>query len=334
MNRKFKIINPFCATKNIVKTKSDINENSLHAVFYDMYIWDTGSVLNVSFFEKDSPEWKRKWVEKTIKEQLEPFVNITFNFIDITDDTIGDIRVGFKQHCGNPYGCYSVIGKQAKFNTNCPSMTLSWLDSPSGLIDGLQGSFKYNNIIYYTPPNSSYNDLINGDVRNGNDIGATIIHEFCHALGMEHEHQNPKLGIVEWYWDKVYKEYGPGTQNNWSAEDIQNNITGNCKLDTTTNICTTDWTGHPDWTSSKFDLQSIMLYPIQPGFCKTYPDGFNQNPMLSETDKLWLNEKYPGSNKAKPKINYINKMKFKFQLIANYFQLHSTNRKLFPTTSY
>ena len=35
----------------------------------------------------------------------------------------------------------------------------------------------------------------------------TIIHEFGHALGMIHEHQNPLNNSLQWNTDKVYQTF-------------------------------------------------------------------------------------------------------------------------------
>ena len=47
-------------------------------------------------------------------------------------------------------------------------------------------------------------------------------HEFGHALGMIHEHQNPAAqGEIPWDKPKVYAYYA---QQGWSKDDVDTNI--------------------------------------------------------------------------------------------------------------
>src|SRR5438128_1710060 len=51
-----------------------------------------------------------------------------------------------------------------------------------------------------------------------------VVHEFGHALGAIHEHQNPKGGI-EWNLPAVYA-YFAGPPNHWSKEETDLNVVG------------------------------------------------------------------------------------------------------------
>jgi hypothetical protein len=51
----------------------------------------------------------------------------------------------------------------------------------------------------------------------------TVVHEFGHTLGLEHEHQNPKAGIV-WDEEVVYKTLANDGVNNWPRETTFHNI--------------------------------------------------------------------------------------------------------------
>src|SRR3712207_1382883 len=97
-----------------------------------------------------------------------------------------------------------------------------------------------------------------------------VIHEFGHALGCIHEHQNPAGGIP-WNKDAVYRYYLE-TQG-WSEEDVDQNIFR--KWDTT----------HTQY--SKFDEKSIMLYAIPKELTLNgYEVGWNRE--LSDMDKRFI----------------------------------------------
>ena len=73
-----------------------------------------------------------------------------------------------------------------------------------------------------------------------------VRHEFGHALGMIHEHQNPDAaGKIPWDRPKVYAYYA---QQGWSTEDVDFNIFDTYDEDAT-NFTT-------------FDPTSIMQYAI------------------------------------------------------------------------
>src|SRR5205814_4628230 len=51
----------------------------------------------------------------------------------------------------------------------------------------------------------------------------TTLHEFGHALGFQHEHQNPNAGIP---WDKpaVYKYYAKKENGGWDKDKVDLNL--------------------------------------------------------------------------------------------------------------
>jgi hypothetical protein len=107
------------------------------------------------------------------------------------------------------------------------------------------------------------------------DVG-TVMHEFCHMLGMIHEHQNPKGGI-KWNVEKVY-EWAKQTQG-WSRETTYHNII--------------EKYSENQLNSSEFDKRSIMLYPFSAELT-TNGVGTDMNMKLSKTDVIWLAKMYPG----------------------------------------
>ena len=108
---------------------------------------------------------------------------------------------------------------------------------------------------------------------------ATVIHEFGHALGMIHEHQNPFGKPIDWNVDKVYK-WAAETQG-WSKETTFSNILS--KYNTSL------------LNGSAFDANSVMLY-FFPSELTNDNRGTQQNFKLSKTDIEWLLKNYPTKN--------------------------------------
>jgi Astacin (Peptidase family M12A) len=107
---------------------------------------------------------------------------------------------------------------------------------------------------------------------------AVVLHEFGHALGMIHEHQNPQGGI-KWNKPIVYAELG-GSPNFWDKATVDHNMFETYNMN--------------QINGTAVDKKSIMLYAIPKRWTT---DGFAsvENKELSEVDKSFIgNEKnYP-----------------------------------------
>ncbi len=107
-----------------------------------------------------------------------------------------------------------------------------------------------------------------------------VLHEFGHALGAVHEHQNP---VVEIPWDRVavYRQYAM-SPNFWDRETVDVNIFQTYQAELTNH--------------TRFDPESIMLYPIPNELTLgDYEVGWNDT--LSELDREFMSSQYPAETR-------------------------------------
>ena len=164
------------------------------------------------------------------------YANLDLYFADGADDA--DIRISFREP-----GSWSHVGTVChRRPVTEPTMNLGWLtpDSPA------------------------------------DEINRVVLHEFGHALGCIHEHQNPAGGI-RWNKQAVY-DYYTGPPNCWSKDDVDRNLFEVYNQDLT--------------VYTRFDPASIMIYPIDPWMTLNgFKVGWNTE--LSPTDQDFMREIYP-----------------------------------------
>ncbi len=110
--------------------------------------------------------------------------------------------------------------------------------------------------------------------------GGTAAHEFGHAIGLGHEHQNPAGGL-EWNEAVVIRDLS-GPPNNWTEAQIRHNVLEKYSAD--------------QIRGTSFDPDSIMLYFFPPRWTQN-GQGTKANEVLSTLDKGFIAsaEAYPRS---------------------------------------
>lgn len=197
--------------------------------------WQSGSTIVISFLDGDPSVHQR--VMQTAQTWCAPMMaNLNLYFTGIGDQ--GDIRISFSFP-----GSWSAIG------TNClnmtdrskPTMNFGWL-SPQSTDD---------------------------------QVRRVVLHEFGHALGLVHEHQNPG-GKILWNRKNVISDLS-SPPNNWSKEVIEFNMFNAYEED--------------DTTFTRMDPKSIMMYPIPARWTE---NGFSTelNADLSPLDRQFIREMY------------------------------------------
>ncbi len=181
--------------------------------------------------------------DPAVQARLQPFAHEWSKYANLrfafVDDASAEIRISFRQP-----GSWSYIGTDAlSIPRDQPTMNFGWLTTAT--------------------PTEEY--------------ARVVIHEFGHAVGCIHEHQNPATDIP-WHKEAVYAYYA-GPPNNWSRAQVDTNLFTRYSATLT--------------QFSAFDRDSIMLYPIPNDFTVgDFEVGWNG--VLSAMDKQFVATLYPG----------------------------------------
>jgi hypothetical protein len=187
----------------------------------------------------EGDESLQRRVRETAERWTAPgMANVKFQFVDAGP---AEVRIAFEQ--GN--GSWSYLGTQCRnIPDSKPTMNYGWLTPDSG----------------------------------DDELNRVVMHEFGHALGLIHEHQNPEGGI-EWNEPAVLEDL-TGPPNNWDEATIRHNVLDHYPKD--------------DVVASPVDKDSIMMYPIPKAWTL---DGFSAdlNSDVSNDDIEFIRSAYPGT---------------------------------------
>ena len=199
-------------------------------------MWTPGETITVKFLNGDPAVQAR--VQQYAYDWTAPGrAGLALDFAGGDDTT--DVRISFQEE-----GSWSALGRSCRYVTDQsePTMNYGWLDANS----------------------------------TTEEIQRVVRHEFGHAMGLIHEHQNPAGGIK---WNRqVVIDSLSGPPNNWSVEQIEFNVLKPAEND--------------EHNYTDLDPQSIMLYAFPPEWTE---DGFagGSNIDLSAIDVSFIHEQYP-----------------------------------------
>lgn len=202
--------------------------------------WLPNEEITVSFLDGDPAlqERVRRVAEEWVGQDADGnrMANLTLTFRKDTNNTA--VRISFKYR-----GSWSAIGTTCRNRTDLtqPTMNFGWLrpDSPE------------------------------------ETLRRVVLHEFGHALGLIHEHQNPN-GHLNWNRDAVIRDLS-GPPNNWTLDVIERNMFQPY--------------AENEVNSTPLDVHSIMIYPM-PATWNLDGVAVGLNTELSATDKDFIREQY------------------------------------------
>lgn len=246
-----------CVTDLVMADKP--KKPGTRAVYQPSKKWVPGQEIRVKFLDGDEYQ-KTKVMEYA--EIWEEYANIDFVFV-----TSGpaEIRISFTMDKGSwsYFGKDSAIQSQVKTesgnqfvrDTTGASMNFGWFNDKT--------------------PDEEYR--------------RTTLHEFGHALGLHHEHQNKNQNI-QWNEEAVYAYFA---KQGWSREKTQSQVLKRYGNDS-------------QITNGVYDPLSIMHYYYPPELIKGGVK-VRANTDLSENDKKIIEEMYPFDDSVatvtKPPIN-------------------------------
>lgn len=137
-----------------------------------------------------------------------------------------------------------------------------------------KGSWSYVGTCSVTEPEATMNFGWLTRSSSDDEVNRVVLHEFGHALGLEHEHQSPENDIP-WDKPKVYEHYA---RIGWGKTEVDDFVFKRLSRSET--------------NFSQFDRQSIMLYAVDNEM--TVGDyEVPWNTKLSATDKSFIGQWYP-----------------------------------------
>jgi hypothetical protein len=176
------------------------------------------------------------------------------------------LRVRFM---GGTASQYKIVKEEAEWWTKVANLKFDFNNAPAAEIritfDETDGAWSYIGTDCQSIP------LNQATMNLGFLDPGTAAHEFGHAIGLAHEHQNPAGGI-QWNEAVVISEVAKAP-NYWDEETARHNILSKYSVD--------------QITGTKFDPDSIMLYYFPPEWTLN-GIGTKANTVLSTLDKQFI----------------------------------------------
>lgn len=224
------------AARNALEQSSTDNGRKKRSVGNKYLFWPNASKLRIGFVDEDLSSEHKQMIINAIN-QWQAYVNLRFEFIDGRKGTPGYQKGDIRittQYDKN----WSLLGTTARVQArSTPTMSLGVKPSDPKFV-------------------------------------STVMHEFGHALGADHEHQHPYANIP-WDVPKVYAFYA---SKGYSAEVVDAAVLTKRSVE--------------DALTLPYDRLSIMHYPVDNAL--TLGDWeVGTNLTLSEKDKAFMALAYP-----------------------------------------
>jgi hypothetical protein len=222
-------------------TAAGADAQASQGVFMTSSKWLPGQKLRVKFLDGDPAVIAKVKKDAEIWEQ---FANIDFVFVTTGE---AEVRVSFKYPgswslVGKKSLVYSSDGDKGYTNATGASMNFGWFDAKT----------------------------------SDEEIRRTTLHEFGHALGLLHEHQNTNR-TFEWNLPVVFNHFM--NELGWSREKVQEQVIDRYGANT-------------EYSNRAYDPYSIMHYEIPAEFTLNH-QAVGNNTNLSAGDKAIIREMYP-----------------------------------------
>lgn len=247
-----------CVTDLVIEDRA-ANPKITRAVYQPSKKWIPGQEIRVRFL--DGNEYVKSKVRQ-YAETWEEFANIDFVFVQSGP---AEIRVSFTLDKGS----WSYFGKDSARQSKVKTP-----DGPQFVRDATGASMNFGWFNDKTPEE---------------EFRRTTLHEFGHALGLHHEHQNKNQNI-QWNEQEVYAYFA---KIGWSREKTQSQVLKKYGNDS-------------EISNGVYDPLSIMHYYYPPELIKGGTK-VRANTVLSENDKAIIEEMYPFDEDiatvTKPPIN-------------------------------
>lgn len=233
-----------CVT-DLVLADSPAKLGKARAVYQPSKKWIPGQEIRVRFL--DGSAYVRDKV-KLYAEMWEEHANVDFVFVSSGP---AEIRVSFTLDKGS----WSYFGKDSAIQSQVRTAS-----GPQFVRDASGASMNFGWFNDKTPEE---------------EFRRTTLHEFGHALGLHHEHQNKNQNI-EWNEEAVYAYFA---KQGWSREKTLRQVLNK-------------YGGDSEVSNGVYDPLSIMHYYYPPQLIKSGAK-VRSNSVLSEGDKRIIGEMYP-----------------------------------------